>query len=217
MRCLAFGYMTIDQIEKSSYEIEESNFRKSLISINIHPYECYVQPESAWDLDMLDTVISLVKRLYDSGESNRAKSLFKNWFSEIDIVQIYMHMESEDRDREFLTPGLQNIADNLAECVCCSGELSILHGMRELTEINDRFAYRLTESVLKYIFMFLSGKALSSALDTLEVVLIDPLVEGVKKLLEENRYEDIKRVENVLHDRLSRNSMGCYYPNLCRL
>lgn len=208
MRCLAFGYMTIDQIEKSSYEIEESNFRKSLISINIHPYECYVQPESAWDLDMLDTVISLVKRLYDSGESNRAKSLFKNWFSEIDIVQIYMHMESEDRDREFLTPGLQNIADNLAESVCCSGELSILHGMRELAEINDRFAYRLTESVLKYIFMFLSGKALSSALDTLEVVLIDPLVEGVKKLLEENRYEDIKRVENVLHDRLSRNSMG---------
>ena len=45
MRCLAFGYMTIDQIEKSSYEIEDTNFRKSLAPLNIHPYECYVQSD----------------------------------------------------------------------------------------------------------------------------------------------------------------------------
>lgn len=208
MRCLAFGYMTIEQIEKSSYEIEETNFRKSLISISIHPYECYVQPESAWNLDMLDTVISLVKRLYDNGESNRAKSLFKNWFAEMSIVEIYMHIDSGEGDGDFFSPGLQNVADNLAECVCRSGELAILNGMRKLTELNDRFAYRLSEAVLKNIFTVLSGEALSSALGTLEMVLIDPLVDGVKKLLEENRYEDIKRVENVLHARLSRNSMG---------
>lgn len=208
MRCLALGYMTIDQIEKSSYEIEESNFRKSLTSINIHPYECYVQPESVWNFDILDTVISLVKRLYDGGELNRAKSLFKNWFSEIDIEQIYTHMVSEDDDKEFLSPGFQNIADNLAECVCRSGEFSILYGMRELAKINNGFAYHLTESVLKNIFIFLSGEELSSALDTLELVYIDPLVEGVKKLIEQNRYEDIKHVDNVLRDRLSRNSMG---------
>lgn len=208
MRCLALGYMTIDQIEKSSYEIEESNFRKSLTSINIHPYECYVQPESAWNFDILDTVISLVKRLYNGGELNRAKNLFKNWFSEIDIAQIYTYMVSEDDDKEFLSPGFENVADNLAECVCRSGEFSILYGMRELAEINNQFAYHLTESVLKNIFMFLSGEELSSALDTLELVYIDPLVEGVKKLIEQNRYEDIKHVDNVLRDRLSRNSMG---------
>lgn len=208
MRCLALGYMTIDQIEKSNYEIEESNFRKSLTSINIHPYECYVQPESAWNFDILDTVISLVKRLYDGGELNRANSLFKSWFSEIDIAKIYTYMVSEDDEKEFISPGLQNVADNLAECVCRLGEFSILCGMRELAEINDLFAYRLTESVLKNIFLFLSGESLSSALDTLEMVYIDPLVEGVKKLLEQNRFEDIKRVENILHDRLSQNSMG---------
>lgn len=208
MRCLALGYMTIDQIEKSSYEIEGSNFRKSLTSINIHPYECYVQPESVWNFDILDTVISLVKRLYDGGELNRAKSLFKNWFSEIDIAQIYTYMVSEDDDKEFFSSGFQNVADNLAECVCRSGEFSILYGMRELAEINNRVAYHLAESVLKNIFLFLSGEELSSALDTLELVYIDPLVEGVKKLIEQNRYEDIKHVDNVLRDRLSRNSMG---------
>lgn len=208
MRCLSLGYMTIDQIEKSSYEIEEANFRKSLISINIHPYECYVQPESTWNLDMLDIVISLVKRLNDSGEFKRAKSLFKNWFSELNIVQIYTHLVSDGEEKEFLSPQLQQVADNLAECVCRSGEWSMLCGMRELSETNRRFAYRLTETVLKSIFMFLSGKELAGALGTLEMLLIDPLVEGVKKLLEENRYADIKCVEMVLHDRLSRNKIG---------
>ena len=92
--------------------------------------------------------------------------------------------------------------------MCRSGEFSILFGMRELAKINNEFAYHLTESVLKNIFIFLSGEELSSALDTLELVYIDPLVEGVKKLIEQNRYEDIKHVDNVLRDRLSRNSMG---------
>ena len=64
MRCLAFGYMTIDQIEKSSYEIEDTNFRKSLAPLNIHPYECYVQSESLWNIDILETVIALTKKLY---------------------------------------------------------------------------------------------------------------------------------------------------------
>lgn len=209
MRCLAFGYMTIEQIEKSSHEIVDLNFRKSLTSVNIHPYECYVQPVVTWNLDMLDTVIRLVKRLYDVGESNRANSLFKNWFSEIDIVQIYTNITSGGgEEEEFLSPELQIIADNLAECICRSGEFSTLHGMRDLVEANERFAYHLTESVLKNIFTFLSGELLVNAIYALETVLIDPLVMGVKKLLEENRYDDIKHVENILHDRLFRNSMG---------
>lgn len=208
MRCLAWGYMTITQIEKSSYEIEESNFRKSLQSINIHPYECYVQPESAWNFDMLDTVIGLIKLLYDGEELSRANSLFKNWFSGINIVQIYKCMLSEDDDRESIYPRFQYVADNLAECVCRLEDFSILHGMRELEKTNNQFAYRLTESVFKNVFTLLSGESLSNALDSLELLYIDPLVEGLKKLIEQNRYEDIKYVEIILHDRLSLNSMG---------
>ena len=101
---------------------------------------------------MLDTVISLVKRLNDSGELKRAKSLFKNWFSELNIVQIYTHLVSDGEEKEFLSPQLQQVADNLAECVCRSGEWSILCGMRELSETNRRFAHRLTQSVLKKYF-----------------------------------------------------------------
>ena len=125
-------------------------------------------------------------------------------------------MVSEDDDKEFLSPGFQNIADNLAECVCRSGEFSILYGMRELAKINNRFAYHLTESVLKNIFIFLSGEELSSALDTLELVYIDPLVEGVKKLIEQNRYEDIKHVDNVLRDRpVSYTHLDVYKRQAC--
>ncbi len=208
MRCLALGYMTIDQIEKSNYEIEEVNFRKNLISVNIHPYECYVQPEPTWNLNMLDTVTSLAKRLYDIGERNRADSLFKSWFFKMNITQIYAHIEYEDEDREFLSPGLRSFADKLGECICRSGRLLILQGMRDLAAVSHQFAYCLTEAVLKNIFTFLSDEMLENALDALEVAPIDPLVMGIKKLLGENRYGDMKRVENILHERLLRNKMG---------
>lgn len=208
MRCLAFGYMTIDQIEKSSYEIEELSFRKSLISISIHPYECYVRPESAWNLDMVDTVVRLAKRLYDIGDSTRANGLFKKWFSEIDIVQIYTHIVSANKDKEFLSPELQSIADNLAECICCSGEFSILKGTKNLYDIDSGFTYRFVEAMLKNIFAYLTGATLEDAVNALEVVFIEPLVVGVKYLLEEERYMDIKHVENIFHERLNKNSMG---------
>lgn len=208
MRCLALGYMTIEQIQKSSYEIEDSNFRRVQIPLNIQPYECYIQPETMWNLDMVDSVIDLVKRLYEGNEFDRAKSLFKNWFSGMNILKIYTHIVSDDENMKFLSPRLKNIANNLAECVCRSGELSILQGIGDLTEINEQFTYYLTEAVLKHIFAFLSGKELATTLGLLEVLLLDPLVEGIKKLLNENKYTDIKCIEEVLHDRLFRNGMG---------
>ena len=208
MRCLAFGYMTIDQIEKSSYEIEDLNFRKLQISLNIHPYECYVQPEITWNLDMLDTVIGLAKHLYEIGESDRAKSLFKNWFSGINILHIYTYIVADDKNVELLASRLQNIADCLAECICRSREFSILKGVRSLADKNKQFTYHLIEVIMKKIFIFLSGKELATTLGTLEILLIDPLIEGIKKLLEENKYTDIKCIEEVLHDRLLKNDMG---------
>lgn len=44
MKCLAFGYLTIDQIEKSQNEIEGANFRTTNQYIPVNSYECYVKP-----------------------------------------------------------------------------------------------------------------------------------------------------------------------------
>lgn len=57
-------------------------------------------------------------------------------------------------------------------------------------------------------FVFLSGQQLQNAVSSLEVVFIEPLIVGVKRLIDKNRYDDIKRVENVLHDRLFKGDMG---------
>ena len=208
MRCLAFGYMTIDQIEKSSYEIEDTNFRKSLAPLNIHPYECYVQTEALWNIDILETVIALTKRLYVRGESSRATALFKNWFSNMNILQIYSYLESRNKDKNFLSPELQSIADNLAECICHSGEISILQGTRNLFDFDEHFSRHFVRALIENFFVFLSGQQLQNAVSSLEVVFIEPLIVGVKRLIDKNRYDDIKRVENVLHDRLFSNDMG---------
>jgi len=208
MRCLALGYMTIDQIEKSCYEIEETNFRKSSKSINIHPYECYVQSEVLWNVDILETVIGLTKKLYVYGESSRALALFKNWFSEMNIIQIYAYIEPENKDTDFLSPKFQSIANDLAECICHSGELSILKGIKNLFDFDEHFARYFIKSLIENFFVYLSGEELQNAVNSLEIIFIEPLVVGVKQLLDKNRYEDIKRVENVLHDRLFKGSAG---------
>ena len=208
MRCLAFGYMTIDQIEKSSYEIEDTNFRKSLAPLNIHPYECYVQSESLWNIDILETVIALTRRLYVHGESSRATALFKNWFSKMNILQIYAYLEPQNKDKNFLSPDLQSIASNLAECICHSGEVSILQGTRNLFDIDEHFSRHFVKALIENFFVFLSGQQLQNAVSSLEVVFIEPLIVGVKRLLDKNRYDDIKRVENILHDRLFKGDMG---------
>ena len=39
-------------------------------------------------------------------------------------------------------------------------------------------------------------------------MFIEPLIVGVKRLLDKNRYDDIKGVENILHDRLFKGDMG---------
>lgn len=208
MRCLAFGYLTIDQIEKSSYEIEETNFRKSSRLLNIHPYECYVQSAFLWNLEILETVIVLTKKLFVYGDFNRATALFRNWFSEMNILQIYAYLEPGNKEKNFPSPELQSIASNLAECICHSGELSILQGIKNLFDIDKYFSRHFVNALIENFFMFLSGEQLQNAVNSLEVIFIEPLVVGIKQLLDKNRYEDIKRVECVLHDRLFKGNMG---------
>lgn len=53
MRNLALSYLTINQIETSSYEIDGVGFRKEDPYIQYHPYECYVEDESSWGSDLI--------------------------------------------------------------------------------------------------------------------------------------------------------------------
>lgn len=208
MRTLAIGYMTIDQIEKSQYEIEDCDFRRTVHVMDIHPYECFVEPVTSWNIDILSNVLTVIKSLYLNNECQRAIGLFCRWFSGTNITQIWTIIKYAQEEEDFLSPKLKKFAVDFGECIGLSGALDIMKGSRLLAKDNSPFVYNLVEAILKYAFQHLRGKKLVNVLGTLEIIYINPLVEGIKKLLDENRYSDIHYIERTVYKRLFDSSMG---------
>ena len=205
MRCLAFGNMTIQQIEKSQLEIGENSFRTPNCFIRIHPYECYVERENDWNERIIEEVLSLTVELYENSETERAVILFKRWFSGINVLQIYEHIKCENGD---FVPELDVIADKLAKCICFTKEFYVLQGIKAMSDIDENFAYQLLDNTLSFIFVSFYGKALCNALDSIEVIVPDSMVKGIQLLLENNRYKELLQVERVLHKRFMKSNIG---------
>ena len=205
MRCLAFGNLTIQQIEKSQIEIGENSFRTANHIIRIHPFECYVEQEKNWNERIIEEVLSLSVELYENQETERAVVLFKHWFSDTTVVQIYEHSKREDDD---FVPELSVIAEKLAKCICFTKEFSVLKGIKALSDIDIDFSSQLLQNTLKIIFESFSGKTLCNILKSIEVIYYDSMVEGIKVLLQNNRYKDILQVERALHKRFMKGPVG---------
>ena len=46
---LSTAILTIDKLENTKYEIEDSEFRDVRLYVGVAPYECYVEPINQWD------------------------------------------------------------------------------------------------------------------------------------------------------------------------
>lgn len=97
MKCLAFGYLTIDQIEKSQNEIEGANFRTTNQYIPVNSYECYVKPLASWNSEIITSVLSLASDLIDNNHADRAEALLYNWFYDVTLEQILSKEENLQR------------------------------------------------------------------------------------------------------------------------
>lgn len=100
MKCLAFGYLTIDQIEKSQNEIEGANFRTTNQYIPVNSYECYVKPLASWNSEIITSVLSLASDLIDNNHADRAEALLYNWFYDVTLEQIYDCVKVNDGTNE---------------------------------------------------------------------------------------------------------------------
>lgn len=211
MRDLSFGFMTIDQLEKSSYEIDKECFRMVNPYVPIHPYECYADSDTVWDSGLILDVLQHVKTLYTRGHKDRASQLFKRWFSGITIADMFSRAIISDSDDDHPSPELQSIASLFGECVCLFDEFSILEGIGELESKYRAFVHYLCEAAASTIITHLRGSALADAFDKLEILYIEPLMTNIKSLIEDNRYSDIKCLADTLHDRLIRSPWGTMF------
>lgn len=204
LRCLTLGYLTIEQIERSSYEIIDASFRKSRRIINVQPYECYITPVEKWNINILLDVLQLVDDLFENNELDRGKTLFYNWLGDSSIKDVINLISDEDKD--YYSENGKKIAELLAKaCVNCRNYI-LLYNLSVVE--NKRFIVEFIEQAERLIIEKLHGNELEEALNTLDKLLIEPIIVGIKKLFDANRFEDIKAVRQSLQKRKVTNPMG---------
>jgi len=195
IRCLTFGYLTMDQIEKSSYEIEDASFRTNHRSISIHPYECYVVPTKKWNDDIITEVLRLAVNLFESGETTRGKVLFFNWFSDTRLNAFIAALGTENDDH---FNNCRDIPELVAKACVYSDNYDLLHGVDKVPDDDWEIVSKIIEKTEEEILLSLNGDKLFNALADLEELYIDPLIVGIKRKIELDQYDDLKKIKNVL-------------------
>ena len=201
---VTLGYLTIEQIQKTSYEIGGLSFRSSVKTISVHPYECYVVSSDKWNSRILSEVLQLINDLYENGEEYRGMTLFLNWFNDINFSEIQKIINDEDKD--FRGSEGRNIAELLSKTCVNTEHFEILDGISELE--GDNFLINTVKYVIGEIIENLHAEKLEKALGSLDLILIDPFVVGIKKLIEQNRYEDLKILKKSIQKRKISKSMS---------
>lgn len=199
-RSVMLGYMTIEQIRKSSDEIEGITFRKSLRNIDVHPFECKSIPFSKLDNNNLSKLLLLIDDLYNNNEESRAKTLFMNWFSKLKLSEIQEIINKEDNHND------DEIAELLSKACINSKYFNIFKDFSENS--NNSFIYKVFNSITNEIINNLHGDDLENALDSLKVIPHNSLINGIKNLLNSNHYEDLKNIRNSLSRRTKSNPIS---------
>jgi len=216
MRSIAFGFMTLDQIEKSNYEIESNSFRRRNNVIPIHPFECYVESPSSWNNTLVSDVLSLTEKLYQAGLIDRANGLFKRWFANMTVSTIFGIVELQE-DKDFLSPSMQEIAKQLGVGIVYAGEYGLLEGTRVLAESNNSFVFRMMDAAFETIIKVQSGDEIKVSLKHLDAIYFESLLNGILTMLSENRLSDIYIMADSLADHLRGTPIGVLFKTFMEI
>jgi hypothetical protein len=193
LRSLSFGYVTIDQIEKSGYEIEDASFRLNNRNINIHEYECFTLPYSEWTKDILDTVFALIIDLFENEEKKRGETLFYNWFENISYSDIQNILEDKN---ECVNYDANSIACDLGKVCVYTKSFKLLECGNKATD--SRILQEAIGTAEEKAFEILCNNDLYQALEALPVLYINPLIKGIKLLIDSNRKNDLLVLSQVI-------------------
>jgi hypothetical protein len=203
LRSLALGYLTIEQIQKCTYEIEDVSFRNVSKSISVHPYECNYLSADKWSTKIVSEVLQLTKDLFDAGEVYRGKTLFMGWFGDVRLSDF----QKLSKDEDYYSLGAdRNIPILLGKACVNSTFFRLFENASTYDE--DSFLLDVIEKVEEEILDKLHSDSLSKALRSLDILLIDPLIGGIKNMLEYNRYEDLAIIRNTLQERNTKNPIS---------
>lgn len=192
LRSITLGYMTISQIEKSSYEIEDCNFRKNSKIINVHKYECFVIPQNSWNNDILSTAFSRICDLYENNEKQRSISMFCSWFSDINYHELKKYLNIDNNC--ILEETAEYITDSISKACVYTADYTLLNGIANEIKNGDNFASHLLKKTTNEIFKLYDLNIFSHSLKSLETYYISSIINGIKLSFIDNRLDKIKLV-----------------------
>ena len=225
LQSLSTAILTIDKLEDTKYEIENSEFRDARQYVGVAPYECYVEPINQWDVHLISDVLSYARVLYYSGKKERAVDLFNRWFEGLTVLNLWAvlkdkgMLDTRNQDYIMISTEAKEISDDLGKLICWSKQYSMLEKESEWNDEITVFMRGLCESFWHESVLNYKDKELETALISISHIAVRPnvLIDILIELIEELKFSSISIIEKVNRDVLVHSKLGLIFDLFMRI
>lgn len=225
LQSLSTAILTINKIEDTKYEIENSEFRDVRKYVGVAPYECYVEPINQWDAHLISDVLSYAKDLYYSGKTKRTIDLFNRWFEGLNVLELWNilrdrgMLDTRNPDYIMLSIEAKEISDDLGKLICWSKQYDMLIKMDEWDDEIAVFMRGLCESFWHESVLNYKNAELETALSSIKRIPVRPdvLIDILIKLIDNLDFSSISIIEKVNRELFASSQLGMVFGLFMRI
>lgn len=222
---LSTAFLTIDKLENTKYEIEDSEFRDVRQYVGVASYECYVEPINQWDAHLISDVLSYARGLYYSGKTERAVDLFNRWFEGLNVLEFWNilrdkgMLDTRNPNYIMISTEAKEIADDLGKLLCWSKQYNMLEKIAEWDDEITVFMRVLCESFWNEAVLNYEDDELETALSSIKHMPVGPnvLIDILINLISDLKFSSISIIENVNTERFANSKLGMVFDLFMRI
>ena len=222
---LSTAILTIDKLENTKYEIEDSEFRDVRLYVGVATYECYVEPINQWDAHLISDVLSYARVLYYSGKKERAVDLFNRWFEGLSVLELWNilrdkgMLDTRNPNYIMISTEAKEIADDLGKLLCWSKQYNMLVKGNGLDDEITVFMRVLCESFWHESVLNFKDEELETALISIKHIAVRPevLIDILIKLIGDLDFSSISIIENVNRELFTKSKLGMVFDLFMRI
>ena len=222
---LSTAILTIDKLENTKYEIEDSEFRDVRLYVGVAPYECYVEPINQWDAHLISDVLSYARSLYYSGKTERAVNVFNRWFEGLSVLELWNilkgkgMLDTRNPNYIMISTEAKEIADDLGKLLCWSKQYNMLEKIAEWDDEITVFMRVLCESFWHESVLNYKDEELETALISIRHFAVRPetLIDILIKLIGDLNFSSINIIENVNRELFTKSKLGMVFDLFMRI
>ena len=225
LQSLSTAILTINKLEDTKYEIENSEFRDVRQYVGVASYECYVEPINQWDAHLISNVLSYAKDLYYSGKKKRSIDLFNRWFEGLNVSELWNILKNkgmlDTRNLDYIRLSIEakKISDDLGKLICWSKQYDIFIKMAEWDEQLAIFMRGLCESFWYESVLNYKNAELETALSSIKHIPVTPevLIDILIKLIDDLNFSSVSIIEKVNRELFASSKLGMVFDLFMRI